>query len=424
MSDEKPGVIMAEGLEHGKITPEGIAAMRARVGVPIPGRDLNYNRVASVDHFRRFAEGYGDDNPLWQSEGYGLASRWSSPIAPPTYPISAGINEAPEPDPIAKERGRGALAGVHSFQAGARWEFYRPIIPGQRIFHERMIVEVEEKESSFTGGTSVVVTHRHLYTATGGDVVAVEYEWFIHAEREAGRLRPKPTASEPRYTDDELDLIDEAVDSHERRGSKSLWFEDVSVGDEIPQLVKGPLRVTDIIAMHVGWGWGPFGIRALELGNRRRRHMPKFFSKNEYGAWDVVQRVHWDGTLAQEIGNPRPYDYGVMRVAWLSQLVTDWMGDDAWLWKLEVENRRFNFIGDVQWCRGRVASTRVDDVRAVVELELWCENQTGEVTTPAKATVVVPSRACGPASLPRVERELEIAGVTMLQRPPVNGGLL
>src|SRR5205807_2510725 len=86
------GVLETGAMVEGKITPEGIAAMRARIGVPIPGKELNYNRNASVDHFRRFAEGYGDDNPLWCSEDYGYSTRWRSPIAPPIYPISAGIN--------------------------------------------------------------------------------------------------------------------------------------------------------------------------------------------------------------------------------------------------------------------------------------------------------------------------------------------
>ena len=36
-------------------------------------------------------------------------------------------------------------------------------------------------------------------------------------------------------------------------------------------------------------------------------------------------------------------------------LCTDWMGDDAWLWQLEVEFRKFNYVGDTQWVSGRIA---------------------------------------------------------------------
>ena len=35
------------------------------------------------------------------------------------------------------------------------------------------------------------------------------------------------------------------------------------------------------------------------------------------------------------------YDYGAMRETWLTHLITDWMGDDAWLWKLSCQHRKF-----------------------------------------------------------------------------------
>ncbi|WP_460794409.1 hypothetical protein [Nocardioides pacificus] len=40
------------------------------------------------------------------------------------------------------------------------------------------------------------------------------------------------------------------------------------------------------------------------------------------------------------------YDYGGMRETWLTHAVTDWMGDDAWLWKLSCQHRKFNYMGD------------------------------------------------------------------------------
>jgi hypothetical protein len=77
------------------------------------------------------------------------------------------------------------------------------------------------------------------------------------------------------------------------------------------------------------------------------------------------------------------------------------MGDDAWLWKLECEFRRFNFVGDTHWMRGRVArKSLAEGGRPAVELELRGENQRGELTTPGRATVLLPSREHGPVRLP------------------------
>jgi hypothetical protein len=89
-----------------------------------------------------------------------------------------------------------------------------------------------------------------------------------------------------------------------------------------------------------------------------------------------------------------------MRETWLIHLCTDWMGDDGWLWKLDCEFRRFNYVGDTQWVRGVVERKALIEGRPAVELAVSCTNQRGEVTTPGHATVLLPSRENGPVRLP------------------------
>ena len=90
-----------------------------------------------------------------------------------------------------------------------------------------------------------------------------------------------------------------------------------------------------------------------------------------------------------------------MRETWLIHLCTDWMGDDAWLWKLDCEFRKFNYVGDTQWLRGRVTEKLlVPDDRPAVTVELSAVNQRGEETTPGHATILLPSREHGPVRLP------------------------
>jgi hypothetical protein len=68
------------------------------------------------------------------------------------------------------------------------------------------------------------------------------------------------------------------------------------------------------------------------------------------------------------------------------------MGDDAWLWKMYCEHRRFNFQGDTTWLRGEVVAKRQEDGRNEVHLEIRCENQRGVVTSPGRAVVLLPTR--------------------------------
>ena len=101
-----------------------------------------------------------------------------------------------------------------------------------------------------------------------------------------------------------------------------------------------------------------------------------------------------------------------MRETWLIHLCTDWMGDDAWLWKLDCEFRRFNYVGDTQWLRGRVVRKYLaDGDRPAVDLDLEAANQRGELTTPGHATDPAAEprarRRCGCPIRPAARRDLQ-----------------
>jgi hypothetical protein len=146
---------------------------------------------------------------------------------------------------------------------------------------------------------------------------------------------------------------------------------------------------------------GLYGVKALRLGYDQRQRVPRFFRPDDLNIPDVQQRVHWDQEWARRAGNPAIYDYGRMRETWLIHLCTDWMGDDAWLWKLDCEFRLFNYVGDTHWMRGRVTRTYLaDGDRPAVDLDIWGENQRGDTTVPGHATVLLPSREHGPIRLP------------------------
>jgi hypothetical protein len=156
-----------------------------------------------------------------------------------------------------------------------------------------------------------------------------------------------------------------------------------------------------MVCWHIGMGTGMYGVRPLRLAWRNRQRIPRFYTPNDLGIPDVQQRVHWEPEQARRAGNPTTFDYGRMRETWLIHLCTDWMGDAAWLWKLDCELRSFNFVGDTTWVRGRVVDkVLADGDRPAIELEISCTNQRGEVTAPGHATVLLPSREHGPVRLP------------------------
>jgi acyl dehydratase len=128
----------------------------------------------------------------------------------------------------------------------------------------------------------------------------------------------------------------------------------------------------------------------------------------------VQQRVHWDDGRAQDLGLPGGYDYAVMRFAWLSHLLTNWMGDDGWIKTFGVELRQFNFVGDFHVVSGSVSGKRMEDGQGIVELTLQATNQRGDITTRGSAEVLLPSRANGAVVLPTPPRDLLQRGANMM----------
>jgi len=225
---------------------------------------------------------------------------------------------------------------------------------------------------------------------------------MVRTERSKARSRKKhdDLVIEP-YTDEQIEAIEAQYASERPRGAEPRYWEDVAEGDEVGPLVKGPLTVTDIVCWHVGMGMGLYGVSALGLAARNRRRIPRFFHRDELNVPDVMQRVHWDPAFARRSGNPTTFDYGRMRETWLIHLCTDWMGDDAWLWTLECQFRRLNYVGDTQWLRGTVIRRHLaEGDRPAVDLELRAVNQRDEETTLGTATVLLPSREHGPVRLP------------------------
>ena len=386
------------------ITDQGVATLRRRIGIAHPHPQPPHYRFPNEDAFRHVAEAYGDDNPLWCDPDYARRTRWEGPIAPPHLvggDTLVGQDEVAELDHEVAELMRGdPIRGAHAFYSGSFREWWAPLRPGMQITRRNALVGVHDKQSEFA--ERAVHEWSAEVFAAGGSPLSAQYRLMIRTERAKASGKYDDTAIEV-YADEELARIDEqyAKELERRRGSVPRWWEDVQEGDEVGPLVKGPLRVTDIVCWHVGMGMGLYGVKPLRLGYQQRRRVPRFFRPDALNIPDVQQRVHWDPEWARRAGNPAIYDYGRMRETWLIHLCTDWMGDDGWLWRLDCEFRRFNYVGDTHWMRGRVARKLVvDEDRPAVELDLWGENQRGETTTPGRATVLLPSRDHGPVRLP------------------------
>lgn len=391
--------------DAGQITDEGVARLRARIGIAEPHPQPPHYLEPNLDAFRHVAMAYGDDNPLYTDPAYAAGTRWEGLIATPVLvggDTLIGEDEVSEVDPAHRDLMKGdPLRGVHAFYAASAREWWAPLRPGRRVRRRNALVGVLDKPSEFAE-RAIHEWTAQVFADDTGTILSGQYRLMIRTERTKARERKKydEIVVEP-YTDDEIAEIDAQYAAERPRGAEARWWDDVEVGDELGPMVKGPLTVTDMVCWHVGMGMGLYGIKPLRLGARNRARIPRFFHRDELNVPDVMQRVHWDPEFARRSGNPTTFDYGRMRETWLIHLCTDWMGDDAWLWRLDCEFRRFNYVGDTQWLRGRVVAKRLaEGDRPAVDVELSATNQRGEVTTPGTATILLPSREHGPVRLP------------------------
>jgi len=402
--------------DHGKITDADVERARRQIGVPKFSFNNPYNSVASTDVLSHFAWACGDDNPLWHDRGYGAKTRWRDQIAFPLFLHSTGTNLTAKPDAQNKALFKGLFRGVGKYYTGVSWTWWRPVYPDERLFVERVTSDIKVNEkSSFSGGISVTEVYRDVWVDRAGVPVGRREESYLSAEREGSRKTGRyANIKRHTYTPQDIAGIDAVYAAEQRRGPEKRLWDDVQIGEPLTPIAKGPMTTVDIIAMHMGLGLSSSGIGPLRYNWKQRSRMPAFYVADQYGVPDVVQRVHWDHDRATELGLPTSYDYGQMRTSWLIHLVSNWMGDDGWLWKLDCQSRAFNFMGDTTICSGEVVDKRIEGAHHIVDLKLAGTNQRGEVTAPGTATIILPSGR-GPAVLPAPPADMCQRGAEMLQ---------
>lgn len=388
---------------------------RAALGVWAASRSEELFSTATPEAIRNFARSYGDDNPLYTDPGYGGATRWGGQVAPQ---IMAAVLNAPlRGDKLSKELKGGSYRGIHAFVSGGTWEWYRPINPGDTLYSFSGLESVEEKKSEFAG-RSIIRVLRDVKMNQHAEVVGVYRTLVIYTERKKARDKGKYSSIEdPSYTKRDIEELDKIYAAEQVRGSEQRFWEDVTVGDEMGTMAKGPLTTTDMIVFHSGgYGFVPYGLKTGRLAYRNRHRIAPFYIDNEYGVPDVAQRVHWDSEWAKAIGNPRAYDYGVLRECWIHHFLTDWMGDAAVVVRQHDEIRKFNYHGDIQYLTGRIDGKREEDSMTLVDLSVEVRNQRGDTTAQADATISLPSREHGAALLPEPPADLRRDAIKMMER--------
>ena len=370
-------------LGQARITDEGVAQLKTRVGSYFKGEYIfAHNHMMTKGGIAHWCDGIGDfKNKLFRDEEYAAKTKYGSIIAPPCS-LNSILN-------VSGMR-VGGLPGVHSFHSGWDWLWLKPVKVNEHITGTYRPVDIAEKKSEFALRT-VIIYAEGVYRNQRDEIVARCIGWSIRAERGTARDQGKYKEIKPYWITPEMQkYIEDCMDKEEIRGANPRYWEDVNVGDDIPQIVKGPLSVGEMMAWAHSIGGGgevhAFKVRSLS------KHPAWGWKNPETGVSETIDQVHEQEEAAKGIAIPAAYDVGAQRNSWVSQAITNWMGDDGFLKNLYCEYRRFNVYGDIQFIKGRVAKKYIKDGEHLVDVEAWSENQRGEITAPAHGTVRLPVR--------------------------------
>ncbi|WP_417621273.1 FAS1-like dehydratase domain-containing protein [Parasphingorhabdus sp.] len=367
-----------------KITEEGLADLRKRIGVKIENTVEPWNHEATRDGIRHYAHGIGDDNPLWCDPEYAAKTKYGKIVALPSFLFST--------DRIVSGY-CGGLPGVHAMWAGADWTWHKPVFRNDTITTEAHLKDLIEHQTRFAGRAYQQIYHVDFYNQHG-EMVAECDSYVFRTDRDEARERgTKYTdvkGKVEQLTDEQMQEWFDLYRNEEIRGATPRYWEDVSEDDELPRMMKGPMTVTGFIGY--AQGWGGLYIRTNKLHFQLLDAHPGLGIPNKFGVRDVPERVHWDDDFAREVGTPGAYDYGPERNSWLTHHVTNWIGDDGFLHKHKCQIRRHNPDGDVIFISGNVIRKFEENGKKYVEIQQRAETHRGELSALGTAVAELPSK--------------------------------
>jgi len=138
-----------------------------------------------------------------------------------------------------------------------------------------------------------------------------------------------------------------------------VYIEDVQVGMALPQINKGPLQ----------------RIQLVRYAGASRDFNP----------------IHVIEESAREAGLGGVIAHGMLTMAFVGQMLTDWAGVDR-LRKFGVRFIAMVRPDDVISCKGTVVDRFVHDGDQLITCEVWAENARGERVAQGEAVLSLPSK--------------------------------
>ena len=135
--------------------------------------------------------------------------------------------------------------------------------------------------------------------------------------------------------------------------ARSFYWSELRVGDDLPPLTKPAIDRVQIVRY------------ASAAGD--------------------FNRLHLDEPYAHQVGFPGLFSPGMLPMAFIGQLLTSWLRRGH-VRKMSARFVKIVWPGDELTCRGRIGDLRKESGACYADVELWAENQKGELVLRGQAT--------------------------------------
>lgn len=342
-----------------------------------------WNTEVTADAIRHFCDGIGDANPFWLKEPHHTAP--PAFLASVLYPV---IHGAPMEIPLA------------NLILDLEYRWYQPVIGGDRlkaVAHQKDAFERKRSD----GSRSVFVISEIVYRNQRNECIAEAESTMMRLSQNINEDNPNMLIDRAihKYAPDELEEIGKALclEANTLTNIDQVRFGDeVEIGTDLPELVRGPLTLGDMICWQAAIGPS---YRAGPAGYHDALATPHTLVRNPVTGWRVKNsQEHEDFLLASNRGMPAPFDNGVMRFATLSPLLTNWMGKRGFLRRLSIQILAPNIYGDTTWYQGTITNKIEETGRGsnkgyILHVAIRGTNQLGETNTLGEAEVFLPAKS-------------------------------
>lgn len=374
------------------------------LGKPITSSTLR-EPLANND-IRRWVHAMHYANLLHFDPDYAAESRWGKLVAPQSFPIVVDDGHGSAPACV------GCIPNSHLLFGGDEWWFYGPRVQGGDILtNDRIPFDYVVKNTGFAGPTCFQ-RGDNFYKNQHGELIAKQRSTSIRYLADAGgEMVNTEEFEEPVWSDEEIAALEDRkfawIQMLHDLGHKERWWDDVQIGDKLPERVFGPHSVASFTTewrAYIINNWGTMNMRKLDLtalgftaemaGFENDPDVLKVNPEITDGAYYGPSRGHLFPRWARKIGMPRAYGYGASMGAWVTDYLSGWAGEHGMVVHSAANYRGPALAGDITIQTAEVVDKLVDEEgRHLIQVKQLMANQKGTTMCTATAEIQLPKKA-------------------------------